>query len=155
MSDPLDEVADLLIENELTIARLYEQFAQTFEEDATFWQRLAKEEHQHARWIEEARDLARTRPVEPTAPAVRLPAVEHMIQYVDSIGERCRKGELTRLNAHALARDVEDSLLESRIFNLFVPARDQLRALQERLVRDTAAHRQRIAEALDRIRKAG
>jgi hypothetical protein len=50
---------------------------------------------------------------------------------------------------------VESSLLESRIFSLFVPARDQLRALQERLVHDTSAHRQRIADALDRIRKAG
>jgi hypothetical protein len=155
MSDPLDEVADLLIENELAIARLYEQFAQTFDEDAAFWQRLAEAEHQHALWIEEARGLARARPDEPTASPVRLPAVEHMIQYVDSIGERCRRGELTRLNAHALARDVENSLLESRIFNLFLPARDQLRVLRERLVRDTSAHRQAITEALDRIRKAG
>jgi len=155
MSDPLDEVADALIENELAVARLYEQFAQTFEEDAGFWQGLAKEEHQHARWIGEARDLARTRPVESATPPIRLQAVEHMIQYVESIGERCRKGELTRLNAYALARDVENSLLESRIFGLFVPARDQLRALQERLVRDTSAHRQRISEALDRIRKGG
>jgi len=155
MSDPLDDLAEALIENELAVARLYELFAQTFEEDAGFWQELAKEEHQHARWISEARDLARTRPVEPTTPPIRLQVVEHMIQYVDSIGERCRKGELTRVNAYALARDVESSLLESRIFSLFVPARDQLRALQERLVHDTSAHRQRIAEALDTIRKAG
>ena len=155
MSDPLDEVADALIENELAVARLYEQFAETFEEDAEFWQGLATEEHKHARWIGEARDLARTEPVEPAAPPVRLQAVEHMIQYVESIGERCRKGELTRVNAYALARDVENSLLESRIFGLFVPARDQLRALQERLVRDTSMHRQRIAEVLDRARKAG
>jgi len=154
MTDPLDEVAEALIENELAVARLYEQFAETFGEDAEFWQGLATEEHKHARWIAEARDLTRTGPVDPAAPPVRLQAVEHMIQYVESIGGRCRKGELTRVNAYALARDLENSLLESRIFGLFVPAREQLRALQERLVHDTSAHRQRIGEALDRIRRA-
>jgi hypothetical protein len=154
MSDPLDDLAEALIENELAVARLYELFAQTFEEDAEFWTELSKEEHRHAQWIREARDLAGTRPVESATPPIRIQAVEHMIQYVDSIGERCRKGELTRLNAYALARDVENSLLESRIFSLFVPALDQLKALQERLVRDTSAHRRRITEALDRIRKA-
>jgi hypothetical protein len=98
MSDPLDEVADALIENELAIARLYEQFAQTFGEDATFWQGLAKEEHQHARWIGEARDLARRAGRARRAARSSSSRRAHD-PCVESIGERCRKGELTRLNA--------------------------------------------------------
>jgi hypothetical protein len=150
MTDTLETVAEKLVQNEAGIGQLYELFAAAFPEDAPLWSALGEEEKQHAEWIRRAVEAmpadTRQRPV----PAIRSQAIGTMITYVASVAERCRRNELTRLNAFALARDIENSLLEGRLLeSLQVPAP----GVDKDLLEATAAHRRRIVEAMQRLRR--
>ncbi len=149
MTDTFDTVAGKLIENERGLGALYELFATAFAADADLWTALAAEEQQHADWIRHAIDAMlpedRRRPL----PSIRVPAVASMIQYVASVADRCRRGELTRRSALALARDIENSLLEGRLLDTLT-ASSAADAARHELVQGTTLHRKRIADRLAR-----
>jgi len=76
-----------------------------------------------------------------------------MIQYVESIVERCRRHELTRITALALAGDLESSLLESKLLGTLSSGAAPFAALEKALVPAPGDHRKRIVDALDRVRQ--
>jgi hypothetical protein len=155
MSDTFEAITGKLMENETALGRLYELFGQTFPQDAELWVSLARDEYRHSVWIRQACEAVTPEQRQQSLLSIRVPAVEKMIQYVGSIAERCRRGELTRLNALALARDLENSLLESRLLGTLSSGAARLVLLQKSLVESTTEHRQRIVDALDRVRQGG
>jgi hypothetical protein len=153
MPDTFESVTRKLMENETAIGHLYELFSLTFPPDAELWTRLARDEHQHAEWIRQASDAAAPEQRERSPLSIRLAAVENMIQHVGLIAERCRRKELTRINALALGRDLESSLLESKILGTLSSGAAGLAGLELALVQATADHRRSLVEALDRVQQ--
>ena len=154
MPDSFEAVARRLAENETAIGGLYELFAEAFAVDRVFWAGLANEEHQHAAWILSALEAIAPDQRRQVDVQARVPAIDLMIGYVASLADRCRRGELARLTALALARDLENSLLEGRILTSIATSAGRLAELRADLLRATTAHRQRIADVLDRARQA-
>jgi hypothetical protein len=153
MPDTFEAVTRKLMENETAIGHLYELFSVTYPLDAELWTRLAQDEHQHAEWIRQAAEAAEPEQRKQSPLSIRLVAIEAMIQHVGSIAERCRRKELTRINALALGRDLENSLLESKLLGALSAGAARLAGLENALVRSTADHRRSLAEALDRVRQ--
>ena len=154
MLDSFEAIARKLAQNETALAGLYELFERTFNEDAALWGGLARDEHQHAAWILHTLAAATPEQREQPSPQARVQAIERMISYVGTLADRCRRGELTRLTALALARDLENSLLEGNVLALIASATGRLAGLQADLIRATTAHRKRIIDALDELRGA-
>lgn len=153
MPDSFEAVARKLAENETAIAGLYELFARAFDADRALWTGLANEEHQHAAWILSALEAMTPDQRLQLDVQARVPAIDLMIAYVASLADRCRRGELTRITALSLARDLENSLLEGRMLASIATSAGRLAGLQADLIRATTAHRKRIADVLDRARR--
>ncbi len=153
MKDSFDTIAAKLAENEMAVAALYLKFARTFPEDVALWAPLAEDEQRHADWVSEVRCSVAASGSEPEPGAVRVQAIDTMTRYIQSIGERCGKGELNRTQACARARDLENSILENKLFTILGNS-PELRNLQQRLVTDETAHRKRIDETLGRLKNA-
>jgi rubrerythrin len=154
MPDTFEAVSQKLMENETAIGRLYEVFGRTFPQDAELWTGLAQDEHRHATWIRHALETLEPEQRQKGLVSIRLPAIEAMLQYVASIAGRCRQGELTRVTALALARDLENSLIESKLLGTLSSGAACLAAVEKSLVEETAEHRKRLADAFERVRQA-
>jgi rubrerythrin len=154
MPDTFEAVSQKLMENETAIGRLYELFSRTFPQDAELWTSLAQDEHRHAMWIRHALETVTPEQRQKNLLSIRVQAIETMLQYVASIAGRCRLGELTRLTALALARDLENSLIESKLLGTLSSGAARLAAVEKTLVEQTAEHRKKLAEAFERVRQA-
>jgi hypothetical protein len=155
MADTFETIARKLMENETAIGRLYQLFGQVIRQDADLWAGLAQDEYQHSEWIRQAYEAVTPEQRQKSLLSVRAQAVDSMIEYVGSVAERCRRGELTRLTALSLARDLENSLLESKLLGTLSSGAASLAALEKTLVEATARHRKRLADASERARQEG
>jgi hypothetical protein len=154
MSDVLQALINRLMENEMAISRLYEQFGKTFSEDEKFWNEISREELLHFNWLKQLGDFVGKEKIGTRPTSLRSQAVSTSITYINSLIETCRKEELPREKAYAAAYDVENSLLEKNFFSVFEFASTPYRKIQSEMTRQTRDHRDRIGEALKKIREA-
>jgi len=138
--------------NETAISRLYRQFAETFPEDADFWNTISQEELMHASWIEKLRDVAREGEIGSGPTTIRVTAIDNSIKYIDSLAGKCRRGEIQRVNAYALAYDIENSLLEKKFLSVFAFGSGTYKSLSDKLIDETKQHIEKIGETLKAIR---
>ena len=149
--DTFDAIAAKLAEHERALSEMYQQFARTFVEDADLWTGLSRDETRHAAWVEHMRHLVDVRAIEAPESPARRPAIDMAIQYASTLADRCRRGDMTRLQAHALARDVENGMLERKLFTALGGAAREFKDLQDALVLETTSHRDRIVQSLARL----
>jgi hypothetical protein len=155
MPDTFEAVARKLQENETALGRLYELFGRTFPQDQDLWKGLAEDECRHAAWLRQAEEAVTLEQSQQSLLSIRVAAIEYMMQHIGSTAERCRRGELTRLTALALARDLENSLLENKLLGTLSSGAASPASLQKALVQSTREHRQRVIDALERVRRGG
>ncbi len=152
MGNPLQELVDKLMENEMAISRLYEQFAETFPEDGRFWNEISREELLHFNWLKQLADFAAREKIGTKPVSLRARNVTASISHINSLREKCRKGEMTREGAFAAAYGIENPLLEKAFFTVFEFASTPYRKIQNEMTRETRTHREKIGEALKKIR---
>jgi hypothetical protein len=154
MSGDTFDLIDLLIRHERAIARLYLRFAAVFGERQEFWRTLAAEEHAHAKKLE----MLLTEPERERwlSPVDRLKpqAVLSSIDYVEAQATRAGAGGLTSLQALAVAKDLEDALIDG---HLALPVPSDCRTIGlvlEELRAETEEHRRVLREALEIEKRA-
>lgn len=152
MNDTFNQLIEKLMANETAISRLYRQFAETFPRDCDFWNAISQEELKHASWIEKLQDRGRQGEIGSGSTTIRAIAVENSIKYIDSLSEKCRQGNISRLNACALAFDIEKSLLEKQFLNVFSIGPGKYKDLSDKLIDETKLHMEKISEALKAMR---
>ncbi len=140
------------MENEKAISKLYHEFSKCFVEDRDFWAQLSKEEQEHAIWIKKLLEYVKKGDVKRGTTTLKTQAVETVTRYIDSICEKCMRGEISKVNAYTIALDLENSLLEKKFFSVFlldVPAHKEV---HDGLIRETEKHRGKISTALNKIK---
>lgn len=154
MNDNRSDILILLIEHESVIGRLYDLLGETFADDGDFWKGLAEDERRHAQWLGTLRS-------EPMIDAwlladkrLKPQAVRSSIEYVESLQEKTRAGQVTRLQALSAARDLENALLEKQ-FPIAGPAvPTEIRSILDTIAADTERHRTMLAGQLQQMKKA-
>jgi len=134
------------------MSRLYHLFSMRFPEAADFWGQMSGEEEEHSDWIGEALEMLRNGEIRIGITTLTSQAADIVIKHVDSICEKCGRGEISILSAYATAYDLENSLLEKKFFSVFALDFPPHKEIRDKLVRATQGHRKRIAEALNTIR---
>lgn len=154
MNDNRSDILTLLIDHESVIGRLYDLLGETFVDDGDFWKGLAEDERRHAQWLGTLRPepmieawLLADKRLKPTA-------VRSSVEYVESLQEKTRAGQVTLLQALSAARDLENALLEKQfpVASRAVPPK--IRSVLDTIAADTERHRTILAERLQRIIKA-
>jgi hypothetical protein len=146
---------DLLVflsDNEMAISRLYRQFAETFPEDAEFWEKISYQEISHGEDIDQLRELAAEGILPLGKSTLRAQAVQTNIRYINTLIEECRAGRMPKKKAYALALDLENALIEKKFLDVFdFSMAGDYKSIQMKLVGETENHRKWITELLKSI----
>ena len=148
------EIEALIVEkfaaNEETIAGLYEDFAQKFPQHKDFWSNLAKEEHQHARWIRrlntrinQEKNFGRV-----LIDKFPLQTIERSLEGIKRIAEEAKDADLTFEEALKISMELEESLLEKRYFEIFQGEQAEINQVLGFLEKETIMHSDRIRKLL-------
>lgn len=146
------EALRLIAELELALADFYQACAAEEGETQSLWQSLEQEERHHAENIHRMEDIIAARPAEfaPRRP-FNTAAVQTFISYVRATAERVRSGELSRADSThllTLARDMEQSVLESKYSEILQTTDVEYQGLMRQIVAETVAHKGKIVARL-------
>ncbi|MCK5758058.1 MAG: hypothetical protein KAH14_03120 [Clostridiales bacterium] len=113
------EIAKKLIECELTISKLYSTSAEHFPELSDFWNGLAQEEIGHANTIEDLLSQVDGRMLKLNKKRFNIRPLEISIEHAENIISRIEFGELDLIGVLSLALDIEQSVIESKYYEIF------------------------------------
>ena len=111
-----EKILQLLKTQESLLSTLYASYAKQFAEYKTFWEKLSKEEDQHARLIEKLRTAEEKGLVFFDEGKIKTYTLNTFIDNLEKIIGKSEKGELSPASAFAHAVDFETSLIEKKCF---------------------------------------
>jgi rubrerythrin len=152
-----DRKASNLIEklasNEEYVARLYRGYADTFPMQREFWISLAVEEMKHASWIRNLGLKTETRRIFVEEGRFNTVAIQTFMNYLNKELIRLNKQNIPLIEALSITLYIEQSLIESKSFEIFKTDSAELKHTLTRLRDDTLVHRNKAKEALEKYKK--
>jgi hypothetical protein len=141
---------ELLKEAETGAAALYRSCARAFPEDAELWNRLMREELQHAEYIERAGELIESDPESCRADReFNARAVREFIRGTREARQAVETGSMGRRQALQIAYEMEESYIEREFAGALFCDSPALVQLHKGIVKETMAHRHLLRDALD------
>ncbi len=137
----------LLTRQELLIAEIYRFFAGLYPDHREFWNDAAKEEMEHATWVEYLYKKAAAGEIRFDEGKTRTYTVESFVKYLEENLARVKERAFLPPAAFALAVNIENSLLARGVFDLFEGADAESRSLLLDLREKLKEHRRRIRDA--------
>ncbi|MDH4164721.1 MAG: hypothetical protein OEW15_18835 [Nitrospirota bacterium] len=134
----------LLTQQELLIAELYRFFSSLYPETREFWDDAAKEEMEHAGWVEYLYAKAQASEVYFREEQMKTYTVESFVKYLEDNLAKVKQKAPTLQAAFSLALNIENSLIVKKLFDRFHSDHQELTILLRRLQDDMGAHRKRI-----------
>lgn len=114
--EKLQDTLKILITLELTMGEFYTTCAATWPEDGSFWRDTGGQELQHATYLQKMSDLIATSPDKFVLGRTFNPlAIHTVIAGIKKNIELIKSNALTKVKTLYLARDMEESALESRL----------------------------------------
>lgn len=139
-------------EHETAIQALYEECARSFPEYCDFWEQIAGEEAQHARWIRALRVKVADRTLAVHEDALHIEAVHTAIKYIHAQTVRVKSRQLTAVNAFSIALSIEEGILEKNFFKVFDAQKHPYKRAMHRLTLATKAHRDTMRAQLQKLK---
>ena len=150
-SADINDLVAQIRRHELTLAKMYAQFAKSYPNHRQLLSQLAREEVQHAEWMKSlAQHHAKGRlglSDFKLNPQVLKTSISHLEKQI----EESKQGRLSLRKAVSIALDVEKSMIENKFFKIFDLVdgkRDRIRAGLEK---ETSKHRQKLEKLLSEI----
>jgi len=143
-------ILDLFEQNELNISRLYRLYSQKLVDNRDFWEQLSKEEIAHALEIRKSYD-GKDDIFEETN--FSRGTIKYVSDFVDDCIKKAKKEDLLHAEALETALRVEQSFLEQKCFEIFMPNQKNVREVFERLNKETEGHIRRIQEEIKKTLK--
>ncbi|MFC1844794.1 hypothetical protein ACFLZ5_08400 [Thermodesulfobacteriota bacterium] len=144
--EQVDELIQLLLIYELSIAELYENFAALFPSAKKNWLAYAKEERLHAKWIETLHTRLKNEKISFEQTKITVQSTRIAIDFIEKQIAKAKKSETDLKQAVTIAVDIEKSLLESAFFNIFKLSSPKAINIQSRLVEATKIHIKKLIE---------
>ena len=146
-------ILDKLVSNEESIAKLYRKYAAAFPILREFWSSLASEEINHASSIRNLGRQIGTLQVFMDEGRFNAIAIQTFTDYVDRELSRLNKQEITLIEALSITFYIEQSLIESKFFEVFKTDSAELQGTLTKLRDETLAHRNRAKETLEKYKR--
>jgi hypothetical protein len=135
-----EDTLELLAVNEETVGRLYSAYAERFPEMSDFWLRLSEEERSHAQLIRGLREQVASGKLIADQRRFRAAAIHTSIDHIRGEIAAAQQAYMQPINALSVANALEQSLMESRAFQIFEADPAELKMVLQRLRDDTARH---------------
>ncbi len=138
------QMMDQLKAVESALARFYSICASSFPQDKDLWDGLARDEEEHARLVDELRQIVTERRAE-CAPEKFNPALLNTYLFgIKAEVDRLKKGEMGRRQALNIAKDYEHTLVENKFFKVIQSPLAEYEQISRRIEQETQAHFQRL-----------
>lgn len=149
-----EKAVGLLARNEEQIGQLYRIYADKFPEQNTFWSKIAGEEDEHAAMV---RRLFLYTKVDKSIlfneNRFESGAVESFIKFVGELIEKAKQIGMSELDACYQALDLEKSLLERKIFEVYDSDEPRFMKTLIYLEVSTEWHISTISQEIERIKQ--
>ena len=149
MAEAERDVLWMLIRHELVIKHLYEVFAAMFAGQRDLWAGLAADEQRHAASLVALRSSLIAAGRSPYVSQLRAQAIKTSIGYVESQIARAHAGGTSALEALAIARDLENALLERQFSKLKDSAPTEMKPVLMSLAEETAQHLKTVKDVME------
>ena len=146
---------ELLARHEEAIGELYGAYARRFPAYKEFWEKLEQEEIGHASWIRQLYPKVDEGVVAFDDGRFNVKAIEVSLKYVAQWTEQAERGFVEPVNALSIAHELENSLIEKKHLDWFETDNADIKGVISRLHEATSEHRKRIADELEKAKKAG
>lgn len=145
-----DTILGLFEENELNISRLYRIYSQNIPGHKKFWEQLSKEEIQHALEIRSAYD-GREDVFEDNNFA--RGTIKYVFDFVQGSIKEAKEEKLSHTKAVETALRIEQSFLERKCFEIFIPNHVAVKEVMQKLNEETEGHIERLQEEVRKMTK--
>ncbi len=143
------EVLNLLSEAESNVADLYKTCKETFGDPSEFWTELIKDELSHERNVKKIKEIIvkKTGYFSAKRP-IKREAVKTFLNYVNQQKNRVQNRELDELRLLYIARDIEQSIIENKFFEIVSSNDIEFITLTNNLIQDTKFHKEKIEKRI-------
>jgi hypothetical protein len=145
---------DILATNEEYIGKLYKEYAEVFPIFRDFWVGLAVEEANHAFWLHNLNANTTSSPIFIAEGRFNAFAVQTFMDYLVAELARIQKNAVPLIEALSITSDIEQSLIESKYFEVFKTDSAELQHILTKLRDETIAHRNKAKDELEKYKKA-
>jgi len=146
-----EQIVDLLAENELAIKQLYEFYAKTFPEEASFWLSIASQEKEHAEALLSLKEKLDDINVYFDEKRFTPEAIQSTKDYIDERIKYVIDNKIDILTALSIARDLENSLIERNYFKVFESDTPEIKNVLKKLETETLKHRKMVEDKYEEI----
>ena len=136
----IDELIQLLIKYELSIATLYETFASVLPESKNTWMGFANQERAHAKWINALDKHLKEGRISADQTKFTVQSTKTAIAFIETQIDKAVKERIDLKQSLNIAVNIEKSLLESAFFTVFSLTIPQAQKIRSRLEDATKSH---------------
>lgn len=149
-----EDVLELMRSYELLLKDLYQLFADKIPTEKEFWMKLSEEENKHAYWLEVLGMNMQKQELSLNGDSrFNLPLIKSSIEHVKEAVEDFDRIELNLFDALIFAKDIENSMIEKKFFEVFYGINDDFDRVMRLLKEETERHSERIKEKLEECSK--
>jgi len=142
----------LLKRSEQWLSILYKTCAGIWPEEAGFWEFMEHAELKHADYVDKITELFQETPEE-FIPIIEFNplSVQMMIDSTKQDVERMKNRELTKKQLLIIARDIENSLIENKFYELIRSKNKEFLQLIKEIKQQTMVHKSQLEERLKQL----
>ncbi|PKN18160.1 MAG: hypothetical protein CVU71_11635 [Deltaproteobacteria bacterium HGW-Deltaproteobacteria-6] len=150
----ITKVLESMAQYELALANLYTRCAETWKEDQVFWKGLAHAEQRHAENIQKMQEIIiRKQNSFEFGRPFNIVALNTAMAGVNDNIKRVTEGAFSREKMFVIARDIEQSMLESRYAEIVKTTDIEYQTLMKDILSQTNEHKMMMQEKINDIRK--
>jgi rubrerythrin len=144
--EQMDELIELLQKYELSVAALYDTFADLMPSSRKAWSDCAKEERLHAKWISTLHGYLKSEKISFEQTRFTAQSTITAIHYIEKQIDTVKKTNPDLRKALGITIDIEKSLFESAFFRVFKLSGPKAASIQSQLIEATKIHLEKLAQ---------
>lgn len=146
------EIVGLMAKNEVKLSELYAKFGHAFASRKEFWDEIAREEVSHGAWINTLKNRVEEGNVTFAHDRFNIDLVNDFYKHVQQQELKVNEG-MPLVEALEAAKNIEQTLLEKKFFEVFHGDAPELETLLLALEYSTKNHREIITKAWEEEKK--
>lgn len=151
--EKITKVLASMMHYELALSDFYNQCADIWQEDQAFWQTLAYAEVRHAENIQKMREIVTKKQERFEAGRPFSPiALDTAMAWLQDNTRRLTSRTFSHEEMLIIARDIENSILESHYAEIVKTADSEYQTLMKDILAQTYEHRKSIQEKIDKVK---
>lgn len=143
-------ILDLFEKNELNISRLYRLYSQKIVGKKKFWEQLSREEIQHAL---EIRNSYQGKEDVFEESNFSQGTIKYVADFVQKSIDEAKIQKISHQQALETALRIEQSFIEKKCFEIFIPNHETVKKVLRKLNRETQEHIERLKKEFEKIIK--